>query len=419
MMRWTIGLILAAGLLVAADKPSAKAVKQELDMLQGSWTIVSAQKDGKPDESFKNGKLAFTGDKFTRTLHGTTAQGTIKVNPAVKPKTMDGTFTSGDHKGQTTKAVYELEGAMLKICFGPFGKERPKDFMPKAGSGNLLIVLKRDAVPAKKPVANKPDAKASTTPPAKPAAAVMIPDKNLEAAIRAALHESTAPLTEEKLHNVFILEAPGKNISNLTGLEKCKNLALLKLTKNQVSDLKALKDLTNLQSLDLAENKITDITPLAGLTRLQYLELSKNGITKLQPLNGLTNLQALYLSGNKISDVTPLAGLVKLSSLALGQNQIKDIHMLDKVNKLMILDLNDNQLVSLAPVTKQTELSMLLVERNKISDLAPLIPWAKADAEGAKRFAPYLRIYLKGNPLSEAAKTTQMATLKGFGVRFE
>ncbi len=414
-MRWTIGLILAAGLLIAADKAQEKAVKKELDMLQGSWTITSAMKDGKPDEGLKNGKLVFTGDKFTRTANGTTAQGTIKLNPAAKPKTLDGTFTSGDKKGQTVPAIYTLEGATLKICSSLVGKERPKDFSDKAGSGHLLIVLKRDAAPAKKPVTKKPDTKT----PAKPAVAVTIPDKNLEAAIRAALHEPTAPLTEEKLHNVFILEAPGKNISNLSGLEKCRNLALLKLTKNQVSDLKPLKDLTNLQSLDLAENKITDLAPLAGLTHLQYLELSKNGITKLQPLSKLTNLQALYLSGNKISDITPLAGLVKLSSLALAQNQIKDIHLLDKVNKLMILDLNDNQLESLAPVTKQTELSMLLVERNKITDLAPLIPWVKADAEGAKRFAPYLRIYLKGNPLSEAAKATQMATLKGFGVRFE
>jgi hypothetical protein len=40
----------------------------------------------------------------------------------------------------------------------------------------------------------------------------------------------------------------------------------------------------------------------------------------------------------------------------------------------------------------------------------------KADAEGARRFAPYLRLYLGGNPLSEAAKSQQVATLKGFGV---
>ena len=87
-------------------------------------------------------------------------------------------------------------------------------------------------------------------------AASPFPDKNLEAAIREVLkHEPKVELTDEKLQNVYFLEAPGKDIKDLTGLEKCKNLALLKLDKNKISDIKALKDLTNLESLDLSDNR--------------------------------------------------------------------------------------------------------------------------------------------------------------------
>src|SRR4051794_20608246 len=69
-------------------------------------------------------------------------------------------------------------------------------------------------------------------------------DKNLEEAVRAVLkHEPKAELTDEKLQNVYVLEAPGKEIKDLSGLEKCKNLALLKLTKNQISDIGPLKGL--------------------------------------------------------------------------------------------------------------------------------------------------------------------------------
>ncbi len=53
----------------------------------------------------------------------------------------------------------------------------------------------------------------------------------------------------------------------------------------------------------------------------------------------------------------------------------------------------------------------------KVAELAAI--WAKADAEGQKRFAPYLVLYLKGNPLSDAAKTNQIATLKSFNVRVD
>src|SRR5260370_24368098 len=106
------------------------------------------------------------------------------------------------------------------------------------------------------------------------AGAQPIPDQNLEAAVRAALQEPKAELTDEKLGNLFVLEAPGKGIRDLTGLEKCKLLALLKLTGNQGSDLPPLEGLKNLQSLDLAKTQITDGAPLATPPRLSYLQLS-------------------------------------------------------------------------------------------------------------------------------------------------
>ena len=48
--------------------------------------------------------------------------------------------------------------------------------------------------------------------PARAADPVPIPDKNLEAAIRDTLHEPKAPLTDEKLANVYDLEAAAKAI---------------------------------------------------------------------------------------------------------------------------------------------------------------------------------------------------------------
>ena len=83
------------------------------------------------------------------------------------------------------------------------------------------------------------------------------------------------------------------------------------------------------------------------------------------------------------------------------------------------LELKDNQITDLTPLGKQTELSLLMLERNKIADLAPLVNAAKADAEGPKRFAPYLRLYLAGNPLAAETKPKQLAALKSYGVRLE
>ena len=43
----------------------------------------------------------------------------------------------------------------------------------------------------------------------------------------------------------------------------------------------------------------------------------------------------------------------------------------------------------------------------------------KTDAEKENRFAPFLRLYLAGNPLSDKAKQEQLAELKKAGVRIE
>ncbi len=246
------------------------------------------------------------------------------------------------------------------------------------------------------------------------------PDKNLEAAIREVLkHEPKVELTDEKLQDVYFLEAPGKEIKDLTGLEKCKNLTLIKLSKNKISDLKPLKDLANLQSLDLADNEIKDISPLANLKALQYIEISGNKIEKLDALSKLTSLNSLYLGHNSIKDIAALATLTKLWTLSAPKNQIKDITALEKITKLSVLDLRDNQVEDAGPLGKQTELTLLMIERNKIKDLKPLVDAAKTDSAGPKRFAPFLHVYLLGNPLSDAAKSSQIDALETAEVRIE
>lgn len=392
---------LAALVLTAAEQPKPGAVKKEMAKLQGVWIVATAEENGKPEAGLKGAKVTFAGDTFTRQSGSDTSKGTYKLNPAAKPAEIDVTFTEGALKGKSLTGIYVLEGDTLKVCTAAPGKKRPSAFASKAGSDDLLVTLTRDKAQA-----------AQTPPSPPPPPPVAFADKNLEAAVRAVLQDVKGPLTDANLVNVYVLEAPGKGITSLQGLDKCKNLALLKLSNNQVSDLAPLKDLGNLQSLDLAGNKITDVGPLAGLAKLQYLELSNNQVASIAPLQGLSSLSALYLTGNKITDIAPLAGLTKLSSLSLGRNQVKDLGPLAKVTRLTTLDLNDNQIEDLRPLTGQTELSLLMLERNKIVDLTPLVQMVKADAEGSRRFAPYLRLYLKGNPL-------QVGVLKSYGVRVD
>ena len=63
-------------------------------------------------------------------------------------------------------------------------------------------------------------------------------------------------------------------------------------------------------------------------------------------------------------------------------------------------------------------LRYLNINNNRLSDLKPLVVMSKKDFEEEKSFAPYLFLAANGNPLNAAAKT-QLAELKGYGVRLE
>src|SRR5260221_13353239 len=106
---------------------------------------------------------------------------------------------------------------------------------------------------------------ASLSVPFGNAALAGLPDKNLEAAVRAVIFEkkdTTAEITDDDLKKVFVLDAKNKGIKDLTGMEKCVNLLQLDAAKNEIVDVAPLKDIKNLQSLDLSKNKIADATPL-------------------------------------------------------------------------------------------------------------------------------------------------------------
>jgi uncharacterized protein (TIGR03067 family) len=118
--------------------------KKELEKLEGKWIVVSVERDGKADESLKDAVRVNTADRYTLTpKDGKAIAGTFKIDPATKPKSMDMMPGEGRYKGMTLLGIYDLEGETLKICFAEPGKERPKEFTSKPGSGVVLAVHHR------------------------------------------------------------------------------------------------------------------------------------------------------------------------------------------------------------------------------------------------------------------------------------
>lgn len=258
---------------------------------------------------------------------------------------------------------------------------------------------------------------AATNAPA-PAVPLFL-DKNLEKAVRKFVFEkrdNDKPLVEADLVNLSTIQASSQNITNLSGLEKCVNLASLDIANNKIVQLGPLKGLAKLQYLNLANNAVSDVAPIGDVRALQYLELTRNKLKDIRPLAGLTNMASLYLASNQISDISVVSRLGKLASLYLEGNKIKALPPLKDLRGLMSLSLSGNSISDLAPLNGITPYHLFL-ENNKIKDLGPLVIMAKTDADGEKRFAPFLNLYLKGNPLSSKAKGPQLNQLKEIGVR--
>lgn len=115
-------------------------------------------------------------------------------------------------------------------------------------------------------------------------AAVNITDFNLEAEVRKAIHRLEGPIYPSDLDGLSKLDAEGKNIADLTGLEYCTGLKELYLCRNQISNISALTNLARLTRLELGDNQVSNISALASLRNLTFLNLSKNPISDLRPL---------------------------------------------------------------------------------------------------------------------------------------
>lgn len=138
-------LLACAALTVNAGDDNSDAAKDDLKKLQGTWTLVSMELDGRSAaaDDVKHVKSVVEGNKVTVSVKGEVkAAATFTIDASKKPRKMDATAIMGPNKGKTSYAIYEIKGDTFKICSSERGK-RPTEFSAKEGSGNSLMVWKR------------------------------------------------------------------------------------------------------------------------------------------------------------------------------------------------------------------------------------------------------------------------------------
>jgi uncharacterized protein (TIGR03067 family) len=136
-------LILGTGFIPAFAQTAEEAHKK----LQGAWTAIQAERDGKAADDVVGHRLSLTGNRFQiqskdgKLLYA----GTVRMDPSAKPAAIDFEHTEGTLKGKAWKGIYALDDDTLTVCDNApnLDKGRPAALEAKSGSGYVLITFRR------------------------------------------------------------------------------------------------------------------------------------------------------------------------------------------------------------------------------------------------------------------------------------
>jgi uncharacterized protein (TIGR03067 family) len=137
------GLALTAVVLLAV---TSATLAQTSVPLEGAWTAIAAERDGKSAADVVGHTLTFAKGRFSIERHGKRLYaGTYTTNPAPEPAQIDFRNAEGGLRG-TWKGIFRIDADTLRTCDNApdMKKPRPREFAAAAGSGVICIVFRRD-----------------------------------------------------------------------------------------------------------------------------------------------------------------------------------------------------------------------------------------------------------------------------------
>ncbi|GLI58249.1 hypothetical protein PM10SUCC1_37630 [Propionigenium maris DSM 9537] len=213
----------------------------------------------------------------------------------------------------------------------------------------------------------------------------LIKDKNLRSVIWEEIDRQSGyqfstidNLRIDEMRKIVSLDAQGRGIESLEGIEELVNLTTLNLQGNRIDSLEGidLSKLGKLEVLVLGDNEIKDLKEVEfiSLKRLTHLDLSGNGIESLEGIKFPDNLTVLHLENNRISSLidADFRYLDQLGRIDFTENEIETLEGIDFSNleSLTHLYFNNNKITSLERVKFPHSLKELRLDNNQIDTMS-------------------------------------------------
>jgi uncharacterized protein (TIGR03067 family) len=117
----------------------------EPDAIHGTWIPVEAILEGKslPREGLEGMVLTIDSNAYSLLAQGALEQGTIAVDRAADPRRIELTGTEGPNRGRTLRAIYEIAGDWMRVCYALGGPLPPARFDAAEGEQAFLVTYRR------------------------------------------------------------------------------------------------------------------------------------------------------------------------------------------------------------------------------------------------------------------------------------
>jgi len=141
-MNRNVIFVLVGGMLLADG--SQCAADDELEKLQGTWTLVSVETKGEelPKDKIVPNTLVITGQRFVVMSGGSVQREvTFKIDATKNPKWIDQEFKDKDGQPVTRPGLYELKGDKLRLIFD---RTRPMELKTTPNSNLNITVYERE-----------------------------------------------------------------------------------------------------------------------------------------------------------------------------------------------------------------------------------------------------------------------------------